>query len=196
MQYFILIILILGCYHGDHTTESLKYFEFNGEAISVKIPVPQNIKLIEFKDTFMDDSEYYRFTDERNNYTIIIHPNRFGSVNMDKFYLRSEDEILASYRSLCDELTPESFEVLIDTYITTDTLSRSSLRYYTNFRVDSVHTFKIVEFIRSVENKKGWCTVIIRKEYKELNIPEDYKWARSFDVMEMKITKEFLKLNQ
>jgi len=53
----------------------------------------------------------------------------------------------------------------------------------------------MVEFIRSVENKKGWCSVSIKKEYHDLNIPKDYQWARSFDEMEMKITKDFLNVN-
>lgn len=182
------LLLALGCQKNISFNDGTNYFVHKDEFLTVKIPIADSLKFYESDFVFMCPPDAFVYKDTVHNYTIFIMP--ISPKEQANFWKRSESDQLLFQKAALRELTEtKTFFVPLENFISEDSTSSSSLTYHTNWRIDSTKVLKFVEFFKYIQNKDGWCDVTIRREYRNFDIMEDYKWARSFDKMQIIITK-------
>lgn len=178
------LLLVISCQKNISFNDDTNYFVHEGEYLTVKIPISDSLKFYESDFVFGCPPDAYVYKDTFHNYTIFITP--ISPKEQDNFWKRSESDQLKFQESALRVLTEtKRLWVPLENYITEDSISGKSLTYYTNWRIDSTHVIKFVEFTKYIQNKDEWCDVTIRREYQIFDIMEDYEWARSFDRMKI-----------
>ena len=192
MRFFILIVLFCSCSKSGNPKPDSYIFKHDGEYISVEIPLPKNIELFDSVFIFGCPPDAYNFVDTVNEWSISISPSASAATKQSNPWLRNEyEQLIFDKAGHSSDVRNEEFTIPIDNYISSDQSLTRSLQYHTNWRIDTSTTVKFVDFNYFSHEEDGWCFIKIRKKYDTLNIVDDYKWARSFDDLRIRINKPF-----
>ena len=192
MRFIILIIIFYSCSKSGKPLPDSYIFKHDGEYISVEIPLPKEIQLFDSVFIFGCPPDSYNFMDTVNGWSIFISPTSSAASKQPNPWLRNEYEQLVFNKAMyASDERDEEFTIPIDNFISSDQSLTRSLQYHTNWRIDTINSVKYVDFNFYSHKEDGWCFIKIRKKYDVLNVVEDYKWARSFDDLKIKIVKPF-----
>jgi hypothetical protein len=182
------ILVIIGCSSEDINKANMAtYFYHDGEFQSVEIPISQEMNFVESTVWFMCTPEHISYSDTVHNQRIEISPTTQATfLNKRYEWELNEEELEEGRDRLHNHLKELNLIYLpVSKFVGKDSSSSVSLIYHTNWKIDSSRSIKYVEFIKTVQNSIGWCSVSVRKEYREINVIDDFEWADSLKNMKI-----------